>query len=544
MLFQITCIRLLECLPVVLQRLQQSMHKIPGDSDIVVKNSISYKWVNDLTYWGKSTLVVVVRYWKQAMVSLLELLKDLCDDKTYAILAIEKLIQCGMFLLNLLWFMCFPIVFIRQQIKFMFCFLVAENIPIDELTEQVSCLSVSLKNDVTVPTDAYGKANLKASSFQPEGLLHQKTRSAEITEASPLEDSDLQILDSAFGAKTEKDSVIFLSDDEIDVNTVDVSHGLSSHSLIDGDEARRNSSIAATVTIGSEDQKLAVESNMERIRRPSSMVKEKPVQTKSKEKASDVQKQSFVENFSSKKDSSVPLRRAKNISDDTRSSKEGIKKASTNSEKIIKELIFDAKDDPWEFALKSARHHQSHLSKLNTGGPKRQVIQLNLPVENRVSQSNRLHSGQQRFKPLRLDDWFRPILEMDYFAAVGLAPAAVEKNQTAVGKLKEVPVYFQSPDDYVAVFRPLVLEELKAQLHNSFMEMACSDEMSCGSLSVMAVERVDDFHVVRCVHDDKDIEGSRSCVENDLILLTRQTFQNSFHDVHMVGKVFVLSILK
>ncbi|XP_028069386.1 uncharacterized protein LOC114271921, partial [Camellia sinensis] len=61
--------------------------------------------------------------------------------------------------------------------------------------------------------------------------------------------------------------------------------------------------------------------------------------------------------------------------------------------------------------------------------------------------------------------------------------------------------------------------------------------MSCGSLSVLSVERIDDFHLVRCVHDDDVPAGCRSCSENDLILLTRQPLQNSSHDVHMVGKV-------
>lgn len=31
--------------------------------------------------------------------------------------------------------------------------------------------------------------------------------------------------------------------------------------------------------------------------------------------------------------------------------------------------------------------------------------------------------------------------------------------------------------------------------------------------------------------------GSRSCSENDLILLTRQPLKNSSHEVHKVGKV-------
>ncbi|KAK9066129.1 hypothetical protein SSX86_013450 [Deinandra increscens subsp. villosa] len=505
---QMTCIRLLECLPVVLQRLQKSMHRIPGDSDILVKNSITYKWFHDLMYWGRSTLAVVLRYWKQTVTYLLDLLKELCVDKTSDIMAIEKLFK-------------------------------RENIPIDEFTEQVLRLFVTLENDVNVSCYAYGKSNLKARSFQPEGILHKNKCSPEKLRDFSSKESDLQILDSDFCTKKEREMVIVLSDDEIDVrdasDTLNDSHGGdASHSqTAEASQMNEDSKSSSVDTLGLVDQKLDIESNMDK----SFLVEAKFVQGTSKEKSSGTQKKSCltkscVENPSSKMHYSVPYQSLKNTSVDFRSSlSQGFKKASAKSDRVIKELVFDAKDDPWEFALKSARHHQSQLGKSNTSGPKRKVIHLNLPVENRVFQSNRLRGGHQRFQPVRLDDWYRPILEMDYYATVGLAAS------TVTGNLKEVPVYFQSTDDYVAVFRPLVLEELKAQLHNSFLEMASSDEMSCGSLSVMSVERVDDFHLVRCVHDDKDLEGSRICVENDLVLLTRQPFENSSHEVHMVGKV-------
>ncbi|KAJ0713630.1 putative P-loop containing nucleoside triphosphate hydrolase, DNA2/NAM7 helicase, helicase [Helianthus annuus] len=469
---QMTCIRLLECLPVVLQRLLKSMHKLPGDSDILVKNSVSYKWLHDLIYWGRSTLTVVHRYWKQAVLSLLDLLKESCVDKTSTIMAIEKLFNC-------------------------------ENIPIDEFTEQVLGLFVSLVNDDTVPCRAYEKLSLKDPLSQAEGILREKCMLRDL----PLKESD-------FGAKTERENVIVLTDDENDVRD-DINTLQSAERASQMNEGSKSSSFD---TIGLVD----IESNVDK----SCVIKGKLLQDTSKEKSSAAQRtKSCVENLSSKS--------LKNIS--RSSSSQSIKKDSAKSDRVIKELVFDAKDDPWEFALKSARHNnQSHLGKPNTGGPKRKVIQLNLPVENRVSQSNRLRGGHQRFKPVRLDDWYRPILEMDYYATVGLASSS---SAVAIGNLKEVPVYFESPDDYVAVFRPLVLEELKAQLHNSFLEMSSTDEMSCGSLSVMSVERVDDFHLVRCVHDDRDLEGSKTCVENDLVLLTRQPFQTSSHEVHMVGKI-------
>jgi senataxin len=62
--------------------------------------------------------------------------------------------------------------------------------------------------------------------------------------------------------------------------------------------------------------------------------------------------------------------------------------------------------------------------------------------------------------------------------------------------------------------------------------------MFYGSLSVMSVERIDDFHIVRFVHDDGDTATCRSFSENDIVLLTKDPPQKSNHDVHMVGKVY------
>lgn len=125
--------------------------------------------------------------------------------------------------------------------------------------------------------------------------------------------------------------------------------------------------------------------------------------------------------------------------------KHNIDKVSGTSDLVTMKLIHDAENDPLECALKSGMRQQSNVIKPNTFGPKRQVIQLNLPVGNRSGYLHRLDGGHKRFKPPRLDDWFRPILEIDYFMTVGLASAGEEANQTT-SKLKEVPVCFQSPN--------------------------------------------------------------------------------------------------
>ncbi|KAL2522849.1 P-loop containing nucleoside triphosphate hydrolase superfamily protein [Forsythia ovata] len=121
---------------------------------------------------------------------------------------------------------------------------------------------------------------------------------------------------------------------------------------------------------------------------------------------------------------------------------------------FIKEMIWDTEDDPWEFSFfKPLRSQQTSVTKHITYGPKRQVIQLNLHVENR-SGSLRLDVGVRRFKPPRLDDWYRPIIELDFFVVVGLESGNDEADQNA-SKLKEVPVSFHSHDEYLEIFRPL-----------------------------------------------------------------------------------------
>ncbi|KAI5431747.1 hypothetical protein KIW84_035787 [Lathyrus oleraceus] len=58
-----------------------------------------------------------------------------------------------------------------------------------------------------------------------------------------------------------------------------------------------------------------------------------------------------------------------------------------------------------------------------------------------------------------------------------------------------------------------------------------------GSLSVMSIERIDDFHIVRFVHDNGVSATCKSFSENDFVLLSKNPPQKSNQDVHMVGKV-------
>lgn len=94
-----TCIRILEVIPVVFERL-------PNDSGLLLEAFDNMKWLHDLVDWGKSSLAVVVRYWKETLVYLLGQFKAICGNKSVpAVSDIERLISCGELFNSLL---CFP----------------------------------------------------------------------------------------------------------------------------------------------------------------------------------------------------------------------------------------------------------------------------------------------------------------------------------------------------------------------------------------------------------------------------------------------------
>ena len=202
------------------------------------------------------------------------------------------------------------------------------------------------------------------------------------------------------------------------------------------------------------------------------------------------------------------------------------------------ELVCDSVDDPLEHALDNFKRPQCLLTKPINTVPKRKVIQLQMPTNNKTGFFNRMGTGFRRLKPPRLDDWYKPILELDYFSVVGLCSGKDEKN-TISANLKEVPLCFKSVEHYIEIFRPLVLEEFKAQLHNSYIETSL-DDIFCGSLCILSVERIDDFHLVRGRPDESESAASKGCLENDLVLLTREPLKNSVQDVHILGKVLNL----
>eukprot|EP00268_Persea_americana_P014218 TRINITY_DN162_c1_g1_i4.p1 TRINITY_DN162_c1_g1~~TRINITY_DN162_c1_g1_i4.p1 ORF type:complete len:139 (+),score=23.05 TRINITY_DN162_c1_g1_i4:188-604(+) len=94
-LFQMTCVRLLEMFPVVFERLNSKALKLSGTSDTSMPHFYDFKWLNDLMDWGKSSLVVLRRHWKQCFLSLLNILQVSCHvNSARIIMDIETLISC------------------------------------------------------------------------------------------------------------------------------------------------------------------------------------------------------------------------------------------------------------------------------------------------------------------------------------------------------------------------------------------------------------------------------------------------------------------
>ncbi|OIT05156.1 PREDICTED: uncharacterized protein LOC109223930 isoform X1 [Nicotiana attenuata] len=504
---QMTCIRLLETLPVVFRRLC-------NDPTTVLNNAVT-QCLRNLIDWGHSPLAVVVRYWKDALISLLILIKASCSGVPASLAAdIEKLISC-------------------------------DNIPMNELTRQAARLSVSLVDGST--TDLKKASVVSKCLSGVESVLADKslfeTAKPFSGEVKKVHVPDLKTLvgeervNLVVHSGDEREKVISASADInscVSFNPKPAGRGLYSDPVKGIDSKKISQPVDLCL-----DLDMPLELDALQAGKESSLVKSKVVEPKSKE--TDIKCRLNYTNLISKKDSSVAsqLHSALGSSSDggvsfKENDGEGDRVMKTNNT-VLKELVSENKSDRELAFLTSARRQQSFSIKASLSGPKRKVIQLSLPVENR-SNVLRLDDGVKRFKAVRLDDWYRPILEFDYFLTVGLKTAGEGKNDS-LSKLKQVPVCFQSADDYVEIFRPLVLEEFKAQLQSSFQEITSLEEMSCGSLSVMSVERIDDFHFIRCVHEDVDSAGSQSCSENDLILLTRQPLRNSSHDIHMVGKV-------
>ncbi|KAJ8535753.1 hypothetical protein K7X08_034154 [Anisodus acutangulus] len=512
-LSQMTCIRLLETLPVVFGRLCR-------DPTTVLNNAVT-QCLCDLIGWGHSPLAVVVRYWKDALISLLILIKASCSGVPASLAAdIEKLISC-------------------------------DNIPMIELTKRVARLSVSLVDGSY--TDLK-KTSVDSKCLPGEESVLADSSLAEVAKPFSGVGKRMHIPDLKTLVGEERSNLIVNSGDERETDTsacADINSCVSfdpkpvrhiAGRVLYSDPVKDINSrkISRLVDLCLDLDIPRLELDALQVGKNSPLAKSNAIEPKSKE--TDIKCHLNYINLNSEENSSVTSELHSAVGSSSyggvsmkENDGEADERVIKTNDAVLKELVSENRSDRELAFLTSARRLQSFSIKTSLSGPKRKVIQLSLPVDNR-SNALRLDDGVKRFKAVRLDDWYRPILELNYFLTVGLTTEGEGKNDS-LSKLKEVPVHFQSADEYVEIFRPLILEEFKAQLQSSFQEITSLEEMSCGNLSVMSVERIDDFHFVRCVHEDVDSAGSKSCSDNDLILLTRQPLWNSCPDIHMVGKV-------
>ncbi|MCO5611008.1 hypothetical protein L7F22_065256 [Adiantum nelumboides] len=202
---------------------------------------------------------------------------------------------------------------------------------------------------------------------------------------------------------------------------------------------------------------------------------------------------------------------------------------------VLKELI---QDEPQKPAVNNKPLHT--VSRKGIGlavnpQPKRQLIQLHMPNEH--TKGNITKPGTAARPPIpRLDEWYKRILSFDYFSVVGLS-SDVTAEATQAEPMLKVPLVFRSSQHYMDVFRPLVLEEFRAQLQQSYDQLNLSDETTTGVLRLMSLEKVDDFDVGRFTAEAGADGPARASFESDLLLLSRQPFQSCEQAVHMIGKV-------
>ncbi|KAL1224181.1 putative helicase MAGATAMA 3 [Cardamine amara subsp. amara] len=472
-LCQMTCVRLLEILPVVLGNLRVRS-KDSCATRGTLKDASDLKWLPDLIDWGRSQLKVIVAYWRRALAALLDILQGSNSD------ACSSAVQA-----------------IRHVLS-------SDDVDIEQLAEQISRL-VPKANEYQIlkPVDVVGKVpdnmiDLTVDEAEKESLknlpsLH-KSHQHDISKTRPPIKSIPQV--SSLKKTTSSTDASEFSASVLSERDVTVS---SSNIVKDLPTAIAEPSKAAGMSRETEKRQNV----------------EDPVSFENRAKVKEAT------------DELVPRGAPKEAQKSVISTAKGM-----DLRKVVKETEVD----PLDLAFKSLKPPSLPLAKPGPIIPKRQVIQLCAPVNKRSDRWQRQEAGFKRFRPPKLEDWFRKILQMDYYAIVGLSSTNKDENQN-VGKFREVPVRFSSPEQYIQIFQPLVLEEFKAQLQSSFQEISSLEEIYYGVLSVLSIERVDDFHFVRFMQDENDGSNSKSFSENDLVLFTKEHPENSSVGVNMMGKV-------
>ncbi|CAL9102821.1 unnamed protein product [Musa textilis] len=500
---QMTCVRLLETLPVVYEKLSFSLSELSGNLACFTHDIFDLKWFLHLVEWGRSSLIVVSRHWKQCILSLVNYLKSSHTIKTSCDLgAFEAIVS-------------------------------HDTVAVDKLKEKVLQLKISVSEDVQFydqkvlqPKTLLSEPSyVKKHSVSETYVCNDQVCSGATLPPQTVGNQDVIILsDDETEKKVSCDLVITgaLPDNHLDSTCLSEDGLKNVPSLKSSGNShvpsqRANKDVVINSSVSSKVESAVCEGT-------SSMILPKSIETDGVSQSSNTS--DIVSSLKKAKLSSQPF--LHQLSSQNYSSE--LRKDAA----VIKELIRQD-DDILEHALDRSKHGKLLPAKQSISVPKRQIVQLQLPTKNKFGSLNKIDSGTRRLKPPKLDDWYRPILELDYFVLVGLTTDN-EDGKSTLTNLREIPLCFQSSSHYVEIFRPLVLEEFKAQLHSSYIENS-GDDMSCRSICLLSVERVDDFHLIRGCLDGTDTVASRVCAENDLVLLTKEPLQNAAQHVHVLGKV-------
>ncbi|XP_024540869.1 uncharacterized protein LOC9647084 isoform X1 [Selaginella moellendorffii] len=160
---------------------------------------------------------------------------------------------------------------------------------------------------------------------------------------------------------------------------------------------------------------------------------------------------------------------------------------------------------------------------------RRKLMKIDMPVPDAQLKPSILPRNKRRPgkpPPPKMDEWLMRILSLDLFADNEDPPDLVK-----------VPLSFRNVEQYMEVFRPLLIEEFRAQLHRARDEFNADDTEKVGMVHLMSLERVDNLHVARFKSEAGKVGASSACTENDLLLISKKPFLECPGSVHLLGKV-------
>ncbi|TVU10094.1 hypothetical protein EJB05_43602 [Eragrostis curvula] len=553
---QISCVRLLELIPLVYERFNTYCRTQSCCTMTIVPDITDISWLFHLVHWGKSSLVIT-RHWKQCMLSLVKELKSSYSNHQHYVEDLDDMIS-------------------------------HDAVNIGELEERISNLKLALSKEAPVKATRRGSIDLPIFT---EPVDYPSSISHALQERNTSRDSFLNIESTKPSHASDIQEIILLSDSEENTTSVDVSSEEVLSSVMDNDASIASGMLkdvkppgkkiltdghASLRPVSTDNSTNVASKGFAGMKKQGVLVNvnDNSLLPKTVKTSVTPASQPLRPNLSSAKEKNKSIFR--DISDDeddpleSRSSivsskgfgglkKQGVPVNANNNSllpKIVKTSatpvaqpvrpnlssdkekfksifrdISDDEDDPLDHALDNSRRPQLVSRKPSILVPKRQVVQLPLPAEKRLGSGSMITSSR-RLQPPKLSSWFKNILEMDYFAIVGLSSSEIVKKSA----LKEIPVCFDSQAQYVEIFQPLVLEEFKAQMQNAYVETP-PDDMICGCISILSVERVDEFIIVRGRPENSESIKFKGCIENDLILLTKDPLKTSGQQVHVLGKV-------